>query len=71
MQSLPSELRCLIVQFVELSSDSSDSPNNLVALARTHSSYQKEAERELYKNLSIYNTSDDSLKCMETLATNS
>jgi hypothetical protein len=43
----------------------------LAALARTHTSYHKEAERALYKNLSIYNTSDDSLKCMETLATNS
>jgi hypothetical protein len=65
MQLLPLELRCLIVEL------SSGSPNSLAALARTHTSYQKEAERALYNTISISNTSDNSLKCMETLATNS
>ena len=64
MQLLPSELKCLIVEL------SSGSPNSLAALARTHSSYQREAERALYDTISIFTSRDDSLKCMETLATN-
>ena len=64
MQSLPSELKHHIVEL------SSESPNSLAALARTHTSYQREAERALYDTLSIFTSSDDSLKCMETLATN-
>ena len=66
MQLLPSELKHLIV--LELSSESS---NSLAALARTHSAYQSEAEKALYNTLFIFANSDDSLKCMETLATNS
>jgi len=61
---LPSELKCLIVEL------SSGSPNSLAALARTHTSYQREAERALYDNIFIFTLRDDSLKCMETLATN-
>jgi hypothetical protein len=65
MQLLPSELKCLIVEL------SSGSRNSLAALARTHTSYHKEAERALYNTLTIYNNLNNSLKCMETLATNS
>ena len=65
MQLLPSELKYLIVE------QCSGSPNSLAALARTHTSYQREAEKALYDTLSICAFSDDSLKCMETLATNS
>ena len=63
MQLLPSELQCLIAEL--------SSRNSLAALARTHSSYQSVAEKALYNTLYIYADSDDSLKCMETLATNS
>ena len=66
MKLLPTELKLLIV-LVELSSGS---PSSLAALARTHSEYQREAEKALYDTLIIY-SSDDSLKCLETLATNS
>jgi hypothetical protein len=62
MQLLPSELKLLIAEL--------SSPRSLTALARTHSAYQREAERALYDTLSIYTIQDDSLKCMETLATN-
>ena len=66
MQSLPAELKCHIVKL------SSGSPNILAALARTHTSFQREAEKALYDTLFfIFAYSDDSLKCMETLATNS
>ena len=65
MQLLPPELKCLIVEL------SSGSPNSLAALARTHTSFQKAAENALYHTLSIFVYNDDSLKCMETLATNS
>jgi hypothetical protein len=65
MQLLPLELIHLIVKL------SSGSPNSLAALARTHSAYQREAEKALYDTLYIYASRDDSLKCMETLATNS
>ena len=64
MQLLPLELKHLIVEL------SSGSPNSLAALARTHTAYRSEAERVLYHTLTIYGSSDDSLKCMETLATN-
>ena len=64
IQSLPSELRCLIVEL------SSGSPRSLAALAQTHTSYQREAERVLYDTLFIFSANDNSLKCMETLATN-
>ena len=40
MQSLPSELKHLVVELC------SESPNSLAALARTHTSYQREAEME-------------------------
>ena len=59
------ELKRIIVEL------SSGSPNSLAALARTHTSYQREAEKALYDTLSIFAFSDSSLKCMETLATNS
>jgi hypothetical protein len=65
MQLLPSELKRLIVELC------SGSPNSLAALARSHSTYQREAERMLYDTLSIYASSDDSFKCVETLARNS
>ena len=55
---LPSELKHRIA---ELSSQDS-----LASLARTHTSYQREAEQALYRTLS-----DPSMKCLETLATNS
>ena len=61
MQSLPSELKHLIAALC--------SPGSLAALARTHSAYQREAEEALYNNISISTFNDDSLKCMEALAT--
>ena len=65
MQLLPAELKCHIIML------SSDSPSSLAALARTHSDYQREAEKALYHTLVISAYSNDCLKCMETLATNS
>ena len=66
MQLLPSELKCLIVELC------SCSPNSLAALARTHAAYQREAEKALYDTICIYasSNSNNSLKCMETLAKN-
>jgi hypothetical protein len=64
MQSIPLELKRLIVEL------SSDSPSSLAALALTHSSYQREAEKALYDGLSITAYEDNSLKCIKTLATN-
>jgi len=55
---LPSELKHRIA---ELSSH-----DTLASLARTHSSFQREAEQVLYHILS-----DPSMNCLETLATNS
>jgi hypothetical protein len=43
----------------------------LAALARTHTAFQREAEKALYDTVYIYTDDDNSLKCMETLATNS
>ena len=63
MKLLPPELNHLIVEL------SSGSPSSLAALARTHSAYQREAERALYDSLNIYTLGDDSLKCMKNLAT--
>ena len=70
IQLLPSELKCLIAKLL-VSSESPKSLNSLAALARTHTAYQREAEKELYDTLYICASSDDSLKCMETLAKNS
>jgi hypothetical protein len=42
----------------------------LAALARTHTSYQREAEKALYDTLYIYADEKRFLKCMGTLATN-
>ena len=64
MQSLPSELKHLIVEL------SSGSPASLAALARTHTSFQREAEKALYDTISIIAGGIVSMKCMETLATN-
>ena len=64
MQLLPAELKHHIVRL------SSGSLNSLAALARTHTTYQREAEKALYDTLFICTDSDDSMKCMETLATN-
>ena len=64
MQSLPLELKILIVEL------SSGSPNSLATLARTHTSFQREAEKALYDTIFIFTSTDESLKCMETLATN-
>jgi hypothetical protein len=61
---LPLELKHLIVEL------SSDSPSSLAALALTHTSYQREAEKALYDGLYITGCRDDSLKCIKTLATN-
>ena len=69
IQSLPAELKRHIVELLELVS--SGSPSSLAALARTHTAYQREAEKALYHTLSILAYCSDSLKCMETLATNS
>ena len=66
MQLLPAKLKHHIV--LELSSDS---PSSLAALARTHTAYHREAEKALYDTLIICAYRDNSLKCMETLATNS
>ena len=63
MQSLPSELKHLIAML--------SSPKSLAALARTHTTYQREAEEALYDTISISSYSDNSLKCMEILATSS
>ena len=65
LSRLPSELMCLIVEL------SSESPNSLAALARTSTAYQREAEKALYDTLYIHVSNDDSLKCIETLVTNS
>ena len=64
MELLPAELKRHIVGL------SSESLSSLAALARTHSAYQREAEKALYDTLFICAYKDD-LKCMETLATNS
>ena len=64
MQSLPSELKHFIIEL------SSGSHNSLAALARTHTSFQREAEKALYDTISVFSGGRDSLKCMETLATN-
>ena len=61
-QLLPSELKHDIAKLT--------SPKTLAALARTHTGYQREAEQVLYHTISILTLNDDSLKCMETLATN-
>ena len=63
MQLLSSELQCLIAEL--------SSPKSLAALARTHSTYQRVAEKVLYTALHIYADKDKSLKCMKTLASNS
>ena len=65
MQLLPLEVLLLIVEL------SSGSPSSLAALARTHPTCQREAERALYDSLSINDYNDNPLKCLETLATNS
>ena len=64
MQLLPSELKHHIV--TELSS-----LNSLAALARTHTAFQREAERALYHTVSIFLGEDDALRCLETLLANS
>ena len=45
--------------------------NSLAALARTHTAFQREAERALYRTLSIFPREDDTLRCLETLVANS
>ena len=64
MQLLPSEIRYHIAEL--------SSRNSLTAFAQTHSSYQRVAEKPLYNTLHTQVYADkESLKCMETLATNS
>ncbi|PPR06076.1 hypothetical protein CVT26_005282 [Gymnopilus dilepis] len=58
--TLPAELKCRIADF--------SPPSTLAALARTHPTYQKEAEEALYRTLSINTHHDKDLKCLETLA---
>jgi hypothetical protein len=67
MLLLPSEIKSIIAEQLV------SSPNSLAALARTHSAYQREAEKALYNTLHVYVpfTIEGSLKSMETLATNS
>ena len=60
---LPSELKYRIAEL--------SSCNSLASLARTHTAYQREAEQTLYRTLFIHTRDDDSLKCLDTLATNS
>ena len=60
---LPSELKHRIAEL--------SSRNSLASLARTHTAYQREAEQALYRTLSIRTRDDGSLKCLETLTTNS
>ena len=69
MQLLPSELKCLIVGLLSEYPDC----DSLAALARTHTTFQREAEKALYETLYIYASShrNDSMRCIETLATNS
>ena len=45
--------------------------SSLAALARTHTAFQREAERALYHTLFIFPCEDDALMCLETLAANS
>jgi len=61
---LPSELKRRIAEL------SSDSPKSLAALALTHTSYHREAERALYDIIYISTYHDYSVKCMKTLAAN-
>ena len=61
MQSLPSEIKHLIAEL--------SSPSSLAALAQTHTTYQRAAEEALYDTIFISALSDNSLKCMEILAT--
>lgn len=68
MQLLPSELKSLITKLLTQASTTHRSHKSLAALARTHTAYQKEAEKALYHTLYICATSDKFLKCMETLA---
>ena len=63
MQSLPSELKCHIAELLAV-----DYPDTLAALARTHTSYQREAEKALYDTIYIYTSEEDSVQCMEALA---
>ena len=68
MQLLPLEDLLLIIEL----SSGFPTTGSLAALARAHSTYQREAERALYDSLSIYDYSDysvNSLKCLETVAT--
>lgn len=60
---LPSELKYYIAELL--------SPSTLASLARTHTAYQIQAEQALYHTLSILIPIDNSLRCLETLATNS
>ena len=64
MQLLPAELKHHIIEL------SSGSPSSLAALARTHTTLQREAEKALYDTLYIRAFRDNSLKCTETLSTN-
>ena len=64
MKLLPPELMHFIVKL------SSGSPRILAVLARTHSAFQREADRALYDSVTIYTSRNNSLKCLETLATN-
>lgn len=63
MQSLPSEIKHLITEL--------SCPNTLATLARTHTTFQRKAEEVLYDTIYISAFSDNSLKCMEILATTS
>jgi hypothetical protein len=70
MQLLPSELKCIIAKILLASKSEFESPKSLAAFARTHTVFQREAEKALYETLYIFAFNDKSLKCMETLAKN-
>jgi hypothetical protein len=70
MQLLPSELKHLIAELLAIVSSASTTRSSLAAMARTHPSYQREAERALYNTLLIHAYADKYLKCMEILARN-
>ncbi|KAF8070741.1 hypothetical protein FPV67DRAFT_1041153 [Lyophyllum atratum] len=61
MQILPQELKHHIISFC--------TPRDLSCLARVHTSYQREAERLLYHNLSVQ-TGSKQVSCLDTLSKN-
>ena len=71
MQLLPPELKHLTVELSSNDSLVKRYESVTRPLARTHSAFQIVAKKALYNTVSIYASSNDSLKCMETLTENS